>query len=48
MESYSSEFRGAVLAACDANEGTREIAIVHCAVSFNSFTNWSFHNAATV
>jgi transposase len=27
MESYSSEFRGAVLAACDANEGTRDVAV---------------------
>jgi transposase len=27
MEPYSSEFRGAVLAACDANEGTRDIAV---------------------
>ena len=27
MESYSSEFRGAVLAACDAKEGTRDIAV---------------------
>ena len=27
MEPYSSEFRGSVLAACDANEGTRDIAV---------------------
>jgi transposase len=27
MEPYSSEFRGAVLAACDADEGTRDIAV---------------------
>jgi len=27
MEPYSSEFRGAILAACDANEGTRDIAV---------------------
>lgn len=27
MEPYSSEFRGEVLAACDADEGTREIAV---------------------
>lgn len=27
MESYSKEFRGEVLAACDANEGTRIIAV---------------------
>src|SRR5688572_8054756 len=27
MEPYSSEFRSAVLAACDANEGTRDIAV---------------------
>jgi transposase len=27
MEPYSSEFRGEVLAACDANEGTRDIAV---------------------
>ena len=27
MEPYSSELRGAVLAACDANEGTRDIAV---------------------
>src|SRR5436190_22114031 len=27
MEPYSIEFRGAVLAACDANEGTRDIAV---------------------
>jgi transposase len=27
MEPYSSEFRGAVLAACDANEGTRDVAV---------------------
>ena len=26
MDSYSAEFRGEVLAACDANEGTRQIA----------------------
>jgi transposase len=26
MDSYSAEFRGEVLAACDANEGTRPIA----------------------
>lgn len=27
MEAYSKEFRGEVLAACDANEGTRVIAV---------------------
>ena len=27
MEPYSSEFRGEVLAACDGNEGTRDIAV---------------------
>ena len=27
MDPYSSEFRGEVLAACDANEGTRDIAV---------------------
>ena len=27
MEPYSVELRGAVLAACDANEGTRDIAV---------------------
>ena len=27
MEAYSTEFRGEVLAACDANEGTRVIAV---------------------
>ena len=27
MEPYSLEFRGEVLAACDANEGTRDIAV---------------------
>src|SRR5882757_6936527 len=27
MEPYSSEFRSAVLAACDADEGTRDIAV---------------------
>ena len=27
MESYGSEFRGEVLAACDANEGTHDIAV---------------------
>ena len=27
MEPYSIELRGAVLAACDANEGTRDIAV---------------------
>lgn len=27
MEPYSSEFRGAVLAACDAGEGTRDTAV---------------------
>jgi transposase len=27
MEPYSSEFRGEVLAACDANEGTRDVAV---------------------
>jgi transposase len=27
MEPYSSEFRGKVLAACDANEGTHNIAL---------------------
>ena len=27
MEPYSSEFRGEVLAACDANEGTHAIAV---------------------
>ena len=27
MEPYNSEFRGAILAACDANEGTRDIAV---------------------
>jgi len=27
MESYNAEFRGEVLAACDANEGTRAIAV---------------------
>jgi len=27
MESYSTELRGEVLAACDANEGTRIIAV---------------------
>ena len=27
MEPYNSEFRGAVLAACDAYEGTRDIAV---------------------
>jgi len=27
MEPYSSEFRGEVLAACDANEGTHDIAV---------------------
>ena len=26
MEAYDTEFRGAVLAACDANEGTRAVA----------------------
>ena len=25
MEAYSTEFRGEVLAACDTNEGTRDI-----------------------
>lgn len=27
MKAYSTEFRGEVLAACDANEGTRVIAV---------------------
>ena len=27
MEPYAAEFRGEVLAACDANEGTRDIAV---------------------
>jgi transposase len=27
MDSYSAEFRGEVLAACDANEGTRDVAV---------------------
>ena len=27
MDSYPAEFRGEVLAACDANEGTRDIAV---------------------
>ena len=27
MEPYSTEFRGEVLAACDANEGTRAVAL---------------------
>lgn len=27
MEAYDTEFRGKVLAACDANEGTRVIAV---------------------
>jgi transposase len=27
MEAYTTEFRGEVLAACDANEGTRVIAV---------------------
>ena len=27
MDSYSAEFRGEVLAACDANEGTHDIAV---------------------
>ena len=27
MKSYTAEFRGEVLAACDANEGTRDIAV---------------------
>jgi transposase len=27
MDAYSTEFRGEVLAACDANEGTRVIAV---------------------
>mgnify|MGYP003338957341 CR=1 FL=1 len=27
MEAYSKEFRGEVLAACDAQEGTRVIAV---------------------
>jgi transposase len=27
MEAYSAEFRGEVLAACDANEGTRVVAL---------------------
>jgi len=27
MEPYDAEFRGEVLAACDANEGTRTIAV---------------------
>ena len=27
MDSYSAEFRGEVLAACDANKGTRDVAV---------------------
>jgi len=27
MNSYSAEFRGEVLAACDANEGTHDVAV---------------------
>jgi transposase len=27
MEPYSTEFRGEVLAACDANEGTHDVAV---------------------
>ena len=27
MDSYSAEFRGEVLSACDANEGTHDIAV---------------------
>jgi transposase len=35
MEAYSTELRGEVLAACDANEGTRVIA-----VRFNVSDSW--------
>jgi transposase len=38
MEPYSDEFRGEVLAACDANEGTRAIA-----VRFNVSDSWIRH-----